>query len=140
MEKNYSPMKKIQKLLDAITKRCWNSTHLYEELYQGMVEEVDGREFIYDGGSSPRLSCWDVYVIYYKDMFFICSENSIMFFKQERLVDYLTGVLDEFWGLFPQDYSPVIYEQEILEMKEYFVDKKALEAMIETLYPIYNRK
>lgn len=120
-------MKRIQKLLEIIAQRYWTSTHCYEPIYQGMVEnEVEDRELIYDGGSTPNLSCWDVYVIYYRDMFFICSENSIMFFEKERLTDYLTGRLDEFWGLFPQNYGPIIYEQEILEMQKYFVDKKAL--------------
>lgn len=131
-------MKQIQKLLDAIVKRCWNFTHCYDPIYQGMIEEVDGREFIYDGAACPAstLSHWDIYMIYYKGIFFICSENHIMFFKEEDLTDWLTGKLDEFWGLFPQDYGPIIYEQEILEMKEYFVNKKALVLLSESLYPI----
>lgn len=128
-------MKQIQKLLDAIVGHCW---HHFIDLYQGMIEEIDGRELIYDGGACPpsTLSYWDVYMIYYKNVFFICSENHIMFFEESRLTEWLTGELDEFWGLFPQDFSPVVYEQEILEMEKYFVNKKALVLLSESLCQI----
>lgn len=128
--------KKLQKLLDIIAEQKY---HHFDFLYQGMEVRIDDRTFIYDGGSgSEYFMFFDIYMLYYKGIFFICSENYIMFFEQERLVDYLTGVLDEFWGLFPNDYGPIVYEEDILEMEEYIVNKKAIEKLSESLYRIYN--
>jgi hypothetical protein len=119
--------KKLQKLLNLIADYNIDGHCPFHALYQGMEIKVDDRALVFDGGSGHELFNFiDVHMLYYKNIFFICSENYIMFFEQERLVDYLTGALDEFWGLFPNDFRSIVYEQEILEMQEYFVDKEAL--------------
>jgi len=129
---------KLQVILDTIVAGCWDPFYLH----QGLVEEIEGREFMYNGGAfAPNyLDHTDVYVIYYKDIFFICTENFILFFEEERLADYLNGSLDEFMGLFPQNYDPIVYESAILEMSQYFVDKKSLLRLAESLQSIEKEK
>ena len=125
----------IKTILDTIADRLAYYTNFnYSHLYQGLKEG----ELVYDGASfSPSsLSDSDVHVIYYRNIYFICKENFILFFQQTMLTAWLNGTLDEFWGLFPPNYEPIVYEEDILEMSQYFVDKEALKALAESLQVI----
>ena len=129
----------LNRIADLYEKRSyWNGDYIY----QGMELDVDDRICVFDGGEfAPyKLSNHDVYVIYYRDIFFICTENYIMFFKEEMLASYLNGDLDEFWGLFPTDYAPIVYEEDIMTMEDYFVDKKALMDLSESLYEVIRKE
>lgn len=103
----------------------------FDHLYQGKTIKIGDcdKEFGFNGGYLSIDHC-DVYLFWYKDYFFLTNEDCIMFFHQERLMDYITGVLDEFWGLYPTNYyGPIILENTLFHHHKYAFSKDAFEAL-----------